>query len=142
MLSFKDFIQQEMFVYDDRGSNKDVVVAFRGHLWFFDHFDDAVIHEIWRTVRQEHPNIKNRITVDDADSLKDWLEMIPDAIFGNIKGKTLYLNKTLISPVTSPLIKKVVNALKIKEIKYSNIQDYGNGDSEENYYTYKQKIYI
>lgn len=120
-MDFKQFLL-EMIVHKE-SEQPEYVVAFRGDIWLLD--DNSDFEKIKASITANHNKLQNHPSnreMDDYYDLEGWIkDVVPDAIAGSIRNKKLYL---AIDPesnyaVTSPLIKKVVNTLKLRSVSYS-----------------------
>lgn len=133
MDSFRLFLN-EMLVHR-LSTTPNMVVAFRQHLWLLDGTLDndnvyKIINEIISTIQKEHPGHPTIRRMDDLHSLYDLVDYVPDTFVGEWNPKTRILwtgrsNQT--SYQTSPLAKKVAQALGARSIQYSALEP-GNQD--------------
>jgi len=136
-MDFREFILNEMVV-EKFGSNPSHFIAFRSHLWLYDQLNKDQTEKIYKTIISEHPSKElekdtgqgnNWWTMDDHTDLERWVDdYIPDAWTGQWSNasKTITPYSPQLSVPSSPLIKKVCQALGARQI-YSS-QEYTNGN--------------
>ncbi|MCK9458558.1 MAG: hypothetical protein M0R80_02880 [Proteobacteria bacterium] len=141
-MDFKGFLLSEMMVHRLGGEPYRNFIAFRGHLWLFD--DEPTQKEakaINRIILKEHPQHKelkekHRKFGKYSFDIQDWVrENIQDAFVGSWDAKTkiIWTGEDSISPVTSPLVKKVVAALKAKSVQFETNQSFSKEQDVPSY---------
>ena len=143
-MEFRQFLLNELRIHklDKRPTD---FIAFRGDLWLFEDLSDEEIEEIHRTIVSNHPEGKDLpdYTVRDQHDLMQWVqETILDSFVGSwdSRRRVIFTNTEIgPSPTSSPLIKKVVDALGARSIRHETQVMYGDDDWEWRNIKYTKK---
>lgn len=144
-MDFRDFLLNEMMVHK-LVDNPRSFIAFRGHLWLYhDGISEQEAKKIYKTILKEHPQ-KKEISKSFASeehgpvydypwarSLEDWVrDEIPDSFVGewDAKKRIIWIQGSNANPVTSSLVKKVVDALKARSVQYETENSFTRGNPD------------
>lgn len=134
-MNFKEFYLNEMMVVGKKPQDGDYIIAFDKWIWAIN--DDMNINEQTRIIKQIIEQLKNdlgdektqdldRLLDSDAyDFVSELEEEISDVLVGLIEKRTLHLlnRYNQFDPKSSPLVKKVVNQLKLRTASYEEDMD-------------------
>jgi hypothetical protein len=143
-MDFRQFIINEMIIHklSDNPSN---LLAFRSHLWLYDEFTPKESRKIYNIIKKEHPqgkefNIKYWNNFEKGYDVGEWArENIADAFVGqwDEKKKVIWTGEEEVGYTTSPLVKKVMQALGAKSVQYKTSQAMvRNRDDKGEYWDY------